>query len=206
MKVNNFVPCGNKCGAFYCSTHCLALARELYHNRECSAEKKEKEDFKDIKNYFLTNADPYARLALRLALCGYKLQSLKKGTYEEIKLLIHHYNQWDLPTLLESLTTAMLLAHAFELFSPKDLFLHFLQVPLNSISLTVMHLEDSCNHPIIEQRNIGLAIYPFLSLVNHSCKPNSHLLFDGSTAILYTSSSFPEGTFLYIKHFSYYFY
>jgi hypothetical protein len=95
MKVNNFVPCGNKCGAFYCSTHCLALARELYHNRECSgiiinlfflkflvfflAEKKEKEDFKDIKNYFLTNADPYARLALRLALCGYKLQSLKKG-------------------------------------------------------------------------------------------------------------------------------
>lgn len=61
----------------------------------------------------------------------------------------------------------------------------------------------ACNaHTICdsELRPLGTGLYPVLSIINHSCLPNSVLVFDGKTAVVRAVQPLPKGTEVLISY------
>lgn len=57
-------------------------------------------------------------------------------------------------------------------------------------------LQLACNaHSICdsELRPLGTGLYPVISIINHSCLPNSVLMFEGRTAVVRAVEHIPKG-------------
>ncbi|XP_074600180.1 uncharacterized protein LOC141854411 [Brevipalpus obovatus] len=76
--------------------------------------------------------------------------------------------------------------------------LHFQQMEVNKVFLKESSYELDMKSMDEEVESIGLAIYPTLSLINHSCKPNVFLFFYGKKAIIRSSRKIENGGEIFI--------
>lgn len=64
---------------------------------------------------------------------------------------------------------------------------HYQQMDVNKVFLKESCFEIDLDMQLTDDEHIGLAIYPTLSLINHSCKPNVFLFFYDGKAIIKAS-------------------
>ncbi|PIA27178.1 hypothetical protein AQUCO_08200002v1 [Aquilegia coerulea] len=181
-----------KCSAcqisFYCSTTCQKSEWKL-HQLECHALKKLSKD----RRQSLT---PSIRMMVRLYLRR-KLQTEQiipvtaTDNYKLVEALVDHMSDIDEKQLV-------LYAQMANLVS---LVLQWPEINIKEIARNFSKL--ACNaHTICDSdlRPLGTGLYPVVSIINHSCLPNSVLVFEGSLAVVRAVEPIPKGTEVLISY------
>ncbi|NXW85576.1 SMYD4 protein, partial [Alopecoenas beccarii] len=72
---------------------------------------------------------------------------------------------------------------------------HVLQLQCNAQAITVMQESESGDGAVVNKKPVRLAtaFFPVLSLLNHSCCPNTSVSFSGTTATVRASQPIPSG-------------
>ncbi|XP_069647372.1 SET and MYND domain-containing protein 4 isoform X2 [Haliaeetus albicilla] len=72
---------------------------------------------------------------------------------------------------------------------------HMLQLQCNAQAITVMQESGSGDSAVVNKKPVRLAtaLFPVLSLLNHSCCPNISVLFSGTAATVRASQPIPSG-------------
>ncbi|XP_064892480.1 SET and MYND domain-containing protein 4 isoform X1 [Columba livia] len=72
---------------------------------------------------------------------------------------------------------------------------HVLQLQCNAQAITVMQESESGDGAVVNKKPVRLAtaFFPVLSLLNHSCCPNTSVSFSGTTATVRASQLIPSG-------------
>lgn len=79
------------------------------------------------------------------------------------------------------------------------ILLRFLQIiTCNGVEIMETYFEENIQKA--EQSSMGLALYPTVSVINHSCNPNTELIFYGNTCIVRSIRMVPGGTELNIDY------
>ncbi|OVA16458.1 SET domain [Macleaya cordata] len=82
-----------------------------------------------------------------------------------------------------------------------NLILHLPEINIKEIAQNFSKL--ACNaHTICdsELRPLGTGLYPVVSIINHSCSPNSFLVFEGRQAVVRAGELIPKGTEVLINY------
>ncbi|GMH00279.1 hypothetical protein Nepgr_002118 [Nepenthes gracilis] len=181
-----------KCAAchvvWYCGSTCQKSDWKL-HRVECRAiSKLEKERQKSLT--------PSIRLMVKLCLRR-KLEVEKviptavTDNYELVEALVSHMADIDEKQLVLYAQMANLV----------NIILKWHDTNLKEIAENFSKL--ACNaHTICdsELRPLGTGLYPVISIINHSCLPNSVLLFEGQTAVVRAVLHIPKGTEVSISY------
>ncbi|XP_077596830.1 protein-lysine N-methyltransferase SMYD4 isoform X1 [Stigmatopora nigra] len=180
------VPCGGCSYERYCGARCRDRAWEEHHRRECPLGAE------------LSAVGVMSQLALRVALKAgvEKIPSGSDGAqldaaYAGIYSLLHHLDRHSASMrFLCAVTVATLclelqqITNNSEAFNWRRLggaaFRHLLQLRCNAQA--VITLEDQggffdSNVVSCQEKRIASALFPTLSLINHSCRPNTSLTF-----------------------------
>ncbi|CDP12438.1 unnamed protein product [Coffea canephora] len=78
-----------------------------------------------------------------------------------------------------------------------SLILQWPEAEINIKDIAVNFSKLACNaHTICdaELRPLATGLYPVISLINHSCLPNSVLVFEGRLAVVRAVEHIPKGT------------
>ncbi|KAL2503527.1 Histone-lysine N-methyltransferase ASHR1 [Abeliophyllum distichum] len=176
-----------KCSAchvvWYCGSTCQKLDWKL-HSVECQAlAKVDKNRVKSIT--------PSIRLMVKLYLRR-KLQQQKivpttaTDNYNLVESLVSHMPDLEEKQLVLYAQMANLVA----------LILQWPESEINIKEIAENFSKLSCNaHSICdsELRPLGTGLYPAISIINHSCLPNSVLVFEGRLAVVRAVQHIPKG-------------
>ncbi|KAM5564144.1 histone-lysine N-methyltransferase ASHR1-like [Rosa sericea] len=173
---------------YYCSSTCQKSEWKL-HRLECQALSKLPKE----KRRAVT---PSLRLMIRLY-CRSKLQSQKTiptsamDNYSLVEALVAHMSEVDEKQMV-------LYAQMANLVSL------ILQRPdINIKEIAENFSKFACNaHTICdsELKPLGTGLYPVISIINHSCLPNSVLLFEGRSAVVRAVQHIPKGAEVLISY------
>jgi hypothetical protein len=138
-----------------------------------------------------------------------------KNDYAAILSLMDHAQDYDYDEMMGYLITAAYLLTAFiDLYSKKHpdslvdkkaqlvtgsvILRHVMQLQTNLISILKQNLQNvvTVGHTIgdMEEKPIGIGLYPTISLLNHSCQPNIISIFHRNKFVARASSSLECGT------------
>ncbi|KAJ3672932.1 hypothetical protein LUZ60_006306 [Juncus effusus] len=174
--------------ACYCSIKCQRAEWKL-HQLECKALNSLSEERKKM-------VTPTIRLIVRLSIRA-KLQQDKiipaseKDNYDLIKALESH---------ISALGEDQLVLYA-QMANLVNLMLPNFQIDLKEITHNFSKL--ACNaHTICdaELRPIGTGLFPVISMINHSCVPNSVLVFEGRVAYVRAIEPISKNTEVVISY------
>ncbi|PQP99888.1 histone-lysine N-methyltransferase ASHR1 isoform X1 [Prunus yedoensis var. nudiflora] len=181
-----------KCSAcqvvYYCSNSCQKSEWKL-HRLECEALSK-------VHKERRMAVTPSIRLMIKLYLRT-KLQTEKvipasaMDNYKLVEALVAHMSKIDEKQLV-------LYAQMANLVS---LILQWPGINIKEIAENFSKL--ACNaHTICdsELRPLGTGLYPVISIINHSCLPNSVLLFEGRSAVVRAVQHIPKGAEVLISY------
>ncbi|XP_008233908.1 PREDICTED: histone-lysine N-methyltransferase ASHR1 [Prunus mume] len=181
-----------KCSAcqvvYYCSNSCQKSEWKL-HRLECEALSK-------LHKERRMAVTPSIRLMIKLYLRT-KLQTEKVSpasamdNYKLVEALVAHMSEIDEKQLV-------LYAQMANLVS---LILQWPGINIKEIAENFSKL--ACNaHTICdsELRPLGTGLYPVISIINHSCLPNSVLLFEGRSAVVRAVQRIPKGAEVLISY------
>ncbi|XP_020209505.1 histone-lysine N-methyltransferase ASHR1, partial [Cajanus cajan] len=174
--------------ARYCGTACQRSEWKL-HRLECEAlSRLDKDKRKSVT--------PSIRLMVRLYLRR-KLQNEKiilstvMDNYHLVEALVSH---------MSDITEEQLVLYA----QMANLVNSILQWPeINIKEIAENFSKFACNvHTICdsELRPVGTGLYPVISIINHSCLPNSVLVFEGRSALVRAMQHIPTGTEVLISY------
>ncbi|KAA8538546.1 hypothetical protein F0562_028154 [Nyssa sinensis] len=181
-----------KCSAcqvvWYCGSTCQKSDWKL-HRLECQALSKLDKD--KIKN--LT---PSVRLMVKLYLrrklqCEKIIPTTATDNYNLVEALVSHMSEIDEKQLVLYAQMANLV----------NLILQWPEVNIKEIAENFSKL--ACNaHTICdsELRPLGTGLYPIISIINHSCFPNSVLVFEGKLAVIRAVQHIPKHTEVFISY------
>ncbi|KAL6515580.1 Histone-lysine N-methyltransferase ashr1 [Orobanche hederae] len=188
-----------KCSAchvvWYCSSKCQK-SDWIMHRVECKALKK-------VDNERLKSLTPSIRLMVRLCIKR-KLENQK----------IFRTTATDSYKLVEALVSRILMYYISEV-DENQLILYAQMANLVNLILqspdsefNIKEIAESfsklaCNaHTICdsELRPLGTGLYPVISVINHSCLPNSVLVFEGKMAVLRAMQHIPKDTEVLISY------
>lgn len=183
-----------KCSAchvvWYCSSNCQKSDWKL-HSRECQVLcKLDKERIKSLT--------PSIRLMVRLYIRR-KLETEKifqttaLDNYKLVEPLISHISDVGEEKLVLYAQMANLV----------KLILQWSDSEINIKEITESFSKLACNaHTICdsELRPLGTGLYPVVSLINHSCVPNSVLMFEGRLAVVRAMQHIPKGSEVLISY------
>ncbi|KAL6492859.1 hypothetical protein OROGR_032618 [Orobanche gracilis] len=179
-----------KCSAchvvWYCSSECQKSDWDM-HCVECKALKKvDKERLKSLT--------PSIRLMVRLCIMR-KLENQKiftttaKDSYKLVEALVSHISEVDENQLILYAQMANLV----------NLILQSPDSEFNIKEIAESFSKLACNaHTICdsELRPLGTGLYPVISVINHSCLPNSVLVFEGKMAVVRAMQHIPKGVLI----------
>ncbi|KAK6114862.1 hypothetical protein DH2020_007131 [Rehmannia glutinosa] len=183
-----------KCSAchvvWYCSSICQKSDWKL-HCVECQALKKvDKERLKSIT--------PSIRLMVRLCIRR-KLENQKifpttaTDNYKLVEALVSH---------MSDVNEKQLVLYA-QMANLVNLILQWPDSEINIKEIAEIFSKLACNaHTICdsELRPLGTGLYPVISIINHSCLPNSVLVFEGRLAVVRAMQHIPKGTEVLISY------
>ncbi|XP_059631874.1 histone-lysine N-methyltransferase ASHR1 isoform X3 [Cornus florida] len=179
---SNLKKCSACQAVWYCGSTCQRSDWKL-HRLECQALSK-------LDKNRLKSLTPSIRLMVKLYLRR-KLQSEKiipataTDNYNLVEALVSHMSDVDEKQLV-------LYAQMANLVS---LILQWPEINIKEIAENFSKL--ACNaHTICdsELRPLGTGLYPIVSIINHSCLPNSVLVFEGKLAVVRAVQHIPKGT------------
>ncbi|WOK97697.1 histone-lysine N-methyltransferase ASHR1 [Canna indica] len=167
--------------AWYCGNACQRSEWKL-HQLECKALYSLSEE----RRKMLT---PTIRLMVRLILrkqlqCEKVIRTTAEDNYDLVSTLEAH---------ISSINENQLVLYA-QMANLVKLVLPSLDIDLKEITHTFSKL--SCNaHTICdaELRSLGTGLYPVISIINHSCVPNSVLVFENRVAIVRATEPIAKG-------------
>ncbi|XP_058097233.1 histone-lysine N-methyltransferase ASHR1 isoform X2 [Magnolia sinica] len=174
--------------AWYCGSRCQKLEWKL-HQLECQALVGLNED----RRKMLT---PSIRLMVRLVLKS-KLQSEQvipstaTDNYNLIEALMAH---------MSDIGEKKLILYA-QMANLVNLILPSLEINIKEVARNFSKL--ACNaHTICdsELRPLGTGLYPVISIINHSCLPNSVLVFEGRLAVVRAVEPIAKGAEVSISY------
>ncbi|CAA2994865.1 histone-lysine N-methyltransferase ASHR1 isoform X1 [Olea europaea subsp. europaea] len=187
---SNLKKCSGCHVVWYCGGTCQKLDWKL-HSVECKAlAKVDKNRVKSIT--------PSIRLMVKLYLRG-KLQQQKiipttaTDNYNLIEPLVSHMPDLEEKQLVLYAQIANLVA----------LILQWPESEINIKEIAENFSKLSCNaHSICdsELRPLGTGLYPVISIINHSCLPNSVLVFEGRLAVVRALQHIPKGAEVSISY------
>ncbi|XP_011097714.1 histone-lysine N-methyltransferase ASHR1 isoform X1 [Sesamum indicum] len=183
-----------KCSAchvvWYCSSKCQKSDWKL-HSVECRALSK-------IDKDRLKSLTPSIRLMVRLYIRR-KLENEKifpttvMDNYKHVEPLVSHMSEVDEKQLVLYAQMANLV----------NLILQWPDSEVNIKEIAESFSKLACNaHTICdsELRPLGTGLYPVISIINHSCLPNSVLVFEGRLAVVRAMQHIPKGTEVLISY------
>ncbi|XP_059631873.1 histone-lysine N-methyltransferase ASHR1 isoform X2 [Cornus florida] len=185
---SNLKKCSACQAVWYCGSTCQRSDWKL-HRLECQALSK-------LDKNRLKSLTPSIRLMVKLYLRR-KLQSEKiipataTDNYNLVEALVSHMSDVDEKQLV-------LYAQMANLVS---LILQWPEINIKEIAENFSKL--ACNaHTICdsELRPLGTGLYPIVSIINHSCLPNSVLVFEGKLAVVRAVQHIPKGTEVMISY------
>ncbi|XP_041015983.1 histone-lysine N-methyltransferase ASHR1 isoform X1 [Juglans microcarpa x Juglans regia] len=181
-----------KCSAchvvWYCGSTCQKLDWKL-HRLECQALSRLDMDKRK-------SVTPSIRLMLKLYLRR-KLESEKvipttaTNNYNLVEALVSHISDIDEKQLVLYAQMANLV----------NLILQWPEINMKQIAENFSKF--ACNaHTICdgELRPLGTGLYPVISIINHSCLPNSVLVFEGRLAVVRAVQHIPQGAEVLISY------
>ena len=199
------MPCLKCSQVMYCSEQCSQQSWSQYHRFECG--------FLDVMHDI-----GIAHLALRILLvCGVDTalkvaESDPKGSptpylndYDSVYALVDHSNDFTLEDSLNySLVASLLLVLTQNLGLVKNqnkdnellggvLLKHILQLIGNGHAISATENIEHSFGLAFEDKRIATAIYPTVSLMNHSCDPNVSAVYDKGLLIVRAAKPIPEG-------------
>ncbi|CAL5414457.1 unnamed protein product [Camellia sinensis] len=188
LTTSNLKRCSSCQVVWYCGSTCQKSDWKL-HRLECGALSK----LDKARKKSLTSS---IRLMVKLYLRR-KLQSEKiipttvTDNYNLVEALVSHMSDIDEKQLV-------LYAQMANLVSL------ILQLPdINIKEIAEIFSKLACNaHTICdsELRPLGTGLYPIISIINHSCLPNSVLVFEGRVAVIRAVQHIPKGTEVSISY------
>ncbi|KAK9945746.1 hypothetical protein M0R45_011245 [Rubus argutus] len=188
FESSNLKKCSGCQIVYYCSSTCQKSEWKL-HRLECEAlSKLPKERRRAVT--------PSLRLMIRLY-CRSKLQSQKTvsssdmDNYNLVEALVAHMPEIDEKQMV-------LYAQMANLVS-----LILRRPDINIKEIAENFSKFACNaHTICdgELKPLGTGLYPVISIINHSCLPNSVLLFEGRSAVVRAVQHIPKGAEVLISY------
>ncbi|KAI4307314.1 hypothetical protein L6164_030517 [Bauhinia variegata] len=188
FKTSSLKNCSACHVVWYCGSTCQKSDWKL-HRLECEAFSRLDKD----KRKFVT---PSIRLMLKLYIRR-KLQSEEviprtaTGNYNLVEALVAHMSDIDEKQLVLYAQMANLV----------NLILRWPEINIKEIAENFSKF--ACNaHTICdsELRPLGTGLYPVISIINHSCLPNSVLVFEGRSAVVRAVQHIPNGSEVLISY------
>ncbi|KAL8485506.1 hypothetical protein ACS0TY_027698 [Phlomoides rotata] len=183
-----------KCSAchvvWYCSSKCQRSDWKL-HSVECNILSK-------VDKGRLKSLTPSIRLMVKLCMRR-KLENEKifptfaTENYKHVEALVSHMSDVDEEQLLLYAQMANLV----------NLILQWPDSQINMKEIAEFFSKLACNaHTICdgELRPLGTGLYPVISIINHSCLPNSVLVFEGRQAVVRAMQNIQKGTEVLISY------
>ncbi|XP_028757586.1 histone-lysine N-methyltransferase ASHR1 isoform X2 [Neltuma alba] len=173
---------------WYCGSTCQRAEWKL-HRLECEVLSRLEKD----KRKFVT---PSIRLMVKLYLRR-KLQSEKvipstaTDNYSLVEALVAH---------MSDINEGQLVLYA-QMANLVNLILQWPEINIKEIAENFSRF--ACNaHTICdsELRPLGTGLYPVISIINHSCLPNSVLVFEGRSAVVRAVQHIPKGSEVLISY------
>lgn len=209
IRNQHFISCKNCSMARYCSKQCQDESWTKYHSAECHA----------MAGLQILSV---GHLALRMILvtgvqkaieqASKSSDSIQPGAYKDVLGLVENASKYAPDKLCSlaagSVFTALLVKDSIDKLVPTpaekhELFLNFcglilkhvLQVNCNSVGVQFDDTETEVGHQTLGSavRVIGMAVYPTVSLLNHSCDKKVYVLFNKNTISVKASNGFRAG-------------
>ncbi|KAL3641315.1 Histone-lysine N-methyltransferase ashr1 [Castilleja foliolosa] len=187
-----------KCSAchvvYYCSSKCQKSDWKM-HSVECQALKK-------VEQERLKLLTPSIRLMVRLCI-RQKLEIQKilpttaRDNYKLIKALVSRILMY-----ISEVNENQLVLYA-QMANLVNLILQWPDSEINIKEIAGNFSKLACNaHTICdsELRPLGTGLYPVISVINHSCSPNSVLVFEDRLAVVRAMQQIPKGTEVSISY------
>ncbi|CAG2179520.1 unnamed protein product, partial [Oppiella nova] len=202
------MPCHQCTQVMYCNDECRSEGWQECHQYECG--------FLDVLHDI-----GIAHLAFRTVLvCGVgnAIQVAKQSstsqlsattpylnTYESVYALVDHSNDFPIEDSVSYSLVASLLVRLTQKLSlvPKEpqsvdilggiVLKHILQLITNGHSIASMENVENSSDLCFEDKRIATAIYPTVSLMNHSCDPNVIAIYDKKLLIVRAARGIPKG-------------
>ncbi|PRQ26466.1 putative histone-lysine N-methyltransferase chromatin remodeling SET family [Rosa chinensis] len=181
FESSNLKKCSGCKIVYYCSSTCQKSEWKL-HRLECEA-------FSKLPIEFRHQITPPIRLTIRLH-CRSKLQSQKTiptsamDNYDLVKALVAHMSKIDDEQrwLYAQMANLVSLILQWPDINKKEVAENFSKMVFNA-------------HTIYDSglKHLGKGLYPVISIMNHSCLPNSILVFEGRSAVLRAVQHIPKG-------------
>ncbi|KAG6432653.1 hypothetical protein SASPL_104234 [Salvia splendens] len=202
---------------WYCSSECQRSDWKL-HSAECRVLSK-------VDKQRVNSLTPSLRLMSKL--CVKRKLEIEKiiamspmmvDDFNATRLSLHllqkvtsMWKRW----FLVSLGSVLVQTYAFYDINEKQLLLYAqmanlvnLILPCPDFEINVKEIAENfsklaCNAHTIsdsELRPHGTGLYPFISIINHSCLPNSVLVFEGRLAVVRAMQHIPKGTEVLISY------
>ncbi|XP_042041043.1 histone-lysine N-methyltransferase ASHR1-like [Salvia splendens] len=175
---------------WYCSSECQRSDWKL-HSAECRVLSK-------VDKQRVNSLTPSLRLMSKL--CVKRKLEIEKviptsatESYKYVEALVSHMSDINEKQLLlyaqmANLVNLILPCPDFEI-NVKEIAENFSKLACNAHTIS-----DS------ELRPHGTGLYPFISIINHSCLPNSVLVFEGRLAVVRAMQHIPKGTEVLISY------
>ena len=190
------VPCLSCSGVLFCNDQCRGEAWESYHKRECKILSKVRQaevslGHLALKTILKAGLEKIAKTCEADEQAELKAVDLESGydteTYDSVHLLVNHASGRAADDLLKYTLQAYFLLScikqgaSFEKETGKEekewlnigahLLRNLMMLPCNAHECSELLYQEG-NLPASVTVEIGSAVYPFLSLINHSCDPN----------------------------------
>ncbi|XP_038718397.1 histone-lysine N-methyltransferase ASHR1 isoform X2 [Tripterygium wilfordii] len=174
--------------AWYCGSTCQKSEWKL-HRLECTTfSKLDKSRRKSVTSSIRLMVKLYLRRKLQSEKV---IPSTATDNYDLVKELVAHMSNIDEKQLVLYAQMA-------------NLVNLILQCPeINIKEIAEIFSKFACNaHTICdsELRPLGTGLYPVISIINHSCLPNSVLVFEGKSAVVRAVQHIPKGTEVFISY------
>uniref|UniRef100_A0A2N9F3I1 MYND-type domain-containing protein n=1 Tax=Fagus sylvatica TaxID=28930 RepID=A0A2N9F3I1_FAGSY len=181
-----------KCSAchvvWYCGSTCQKLDWKL-HRLECEALSRLD---KDRRNFVTPSIRLMVKLYVRRKLQSEKvIPTTATDNYNLVEALVSHIPDIDEKQLVLYAQMANLVNFILQ------------QPDINIKEIAENFSKFACNaHTICdsELRPLGTGLYPVVSIINHSCSPNSVLVFEGRLAVIRAVQYIPQGAEVFISY------
>ncbi|PIN12988.1 putative histone tail methylase containing SET domain [Handroanthus impetiginosus] len=187
---NNLKKCSACHVVWYCSSKCQKSDWKL-HSLECRALSKLD---KDRAKSLTSSIRLMVRLYIRRKLENEKiLPTSATENYKNVEALVSHMSEVEEKQLVLYAQMANLV----------NLILQWPESEINIKEIAENFSKLACNaHTICdsELRPLGTGLYPVISIINHSCLPNSVLVFEERLAVVRAMQHIPKGTEVLISY------